>query len=173
MSNDLGNMGTSYPTGNVVMDPDKTWNEDGSKKDPAEWNPVNPMNINEDTYTGKQPKGRRKFGKIFDDEAQATIAEEVATAKQIAADTEDVLDPEVAHLIEEDDAEQLGNDLNTDDVGKLLVDIKVLAPAAKSGDADADKTLLDITQAEYSRPDGGRQRIKGALSAHGYKKPGR
>lgn len=170
----MQNNGASTPSGNVVMDPDKTWNADGSKKDPSEWTMVNPTNINEDVYMGKQPKGRKKFGKIFDDVAQDTIVEEQKVAAQIAADTEESVDEEVAHLLTgEDEDEELGRVLNLDEIGTVLQEIKILASAAKGGDQTAEDTLLTITAAEYNRPDGGRQRIKGALSSHGYKKPGR
>jgi hypothetical protein len=170
------NTGSNTPTGNVVVDPDSAWNADGSKKDPSGHVNVNPNNINEDLYKGDRIKGRKKFGKMFDDEAQATIAQEQADAAALAADTfeDEDIDPAVADLLDgEDEDEQLGEELNLDDVGVVLQEIKILSGAVKGGDAKADETLLTILQAEYARPDGGRQRIKGALSALGYKKPGR
>lgn len=182
----MSNNGSSQPTGNVVMDPDKTWKtlDDGSvvKRPEGEWTPVNPMNIAEDQYQGSRVKGRKKFGKIFDDEAQATIEQERKDAETLAEETKDFeddgdadVDAEVAHLLKEEDEAPLpiAETLDLDNVGVVLSEIKVLDAARKGGDATADESLLTILQAEYSRADGGRQRIKGALSALGYKKPGR
>lgn len=173
----MANNGHSTPTGNVVIDPDSVWGPDGKLlADRSKRRPVNPHNINEESYQGGRLKGRKKFGKIFDDEAKATIAADAETQRKLEADTEE--DEELpadvqALLAGEDEDEKLGEELNLDDVGALLNEIKILDAARRGGDSGADETLLTILQAEYKRPDGGRQRIKGALSALGYKKPGK
>lgn len=169
------NNGVSRPSGNVVVDPDSVWNEDGSKKPESERKLANPHNIAEDIYQGGRLKGRRKFGKIFDDAAELELKiEEAAKAAQKHLEEEAMDDEEVSSLLnDENEDEELGEELNLDDVGAVLNEIKILDAARKGGDEAADEMLLNILQAEYNRPDGGRQRVKGALSALGYKKPGK
>jgi hypothetical protein len=160
----------------VVIDPDSIWGADGKKLvDRSKRRPANPSNINEDSYQGGRLKGRKKFGKIFDDEAKATIAEDAEAARKLAEATTEVEDAEeVSHLLnDENEDEQLGEALNLDDHAAVLSEIKILDAARKGGDAAADEALLNILQQEYARPGGARPQVRGALSALGYKKPGK
>jgi hypothetical protein len=168
------NNGTSQPSGNVVVNPDSAWDENGKRKPDSEHTLANPNNIADDLYQGGRLKGRNKFGSIFEEEAKEQVAkDEQVAADLVRATSGDEDDEEVAHLLEgEDEDEKLGEELNLDDVGAVLNEIKILDAARKGGDEAADDMMLNILQQEYNRPDGGRQRVKGALSALGYKKPG-